>query len=47
MPPDQQEFIALNAELAKVWPRITEKIDALPDADEWAKVKGKCQYLER
>ena len=47
VPPDQQEFIALNAELAKVWPRITEKINAPPDADEWAKVKGKRQYLER
>ena len=47
VPDDQQEFIALNAELAKVWPRITEKIDASPDADGWAKVKQKKHFLER
>ena len=47
VPNDQQEFIALNAELAKVWPRITEKIDAPPDADEWAKVKQKKHFLEK
>ncbi len=47
VPDDQQEFIALNAELAKVWPRITEKIDAPPDADEWAKVKQKKHFLEK
>ena len=47
VPEDQLEFIQLNAELAKVWPVITEKKDPLPDADEWAEVKGKLQYLER
>jgi hypothetical protein len=38
VPEDQQHFIALNAELAKVWPMIDKKKDALPDADKWAKV---------
>ncbi len=47
VPEDQLEFIQLNAELAKVWPVITEKKDPLPDADEWAEVKGKLKYLER
>ncbi len=47
VPDDQQEFIQLNAELAKIWPVITEQKDPLPDADEWAEVKGKLQYLER
>ena len=47
VPPDQREFIALNAELAKVWPRITEKIDAPPDADHWAQVKSKRELLLR
>jgi len=26
---------------------ITEKKDALPDADKWAEVKDKLEYLER
>ncbi len=47
VPDDQQEFIQLNAELAKIWPVITEQKDPLPDADEWAEVKDKLQYLER
>ncbi len=47
VPEDQLQFIQLNAELAKVWPVITEKKDPLPDADEWAEVKDKLKYLER
>jgi ferredoxin len=34
VPADQQEYIELNARLAKVWPTITSKKDALPDADD-------------
>lgn len=33
VPEDQQEFIELNAVLADVWDNITEKTDALPDAE--------------
>jgi ferredoxin len=47
VPEDQQEFIELNADLAEVWPNITEKKDALADAEEWDGVKDKLQYLER
>ncbi len=47
VPEDQLQFIQLNAELAKIWPVITEKKDPLPDADQWAEVKDKLQYLER
>lgn len=47
VPDDQRAYIALNAELSKVWKVIIEKKDALPDADEWAGVKDKRQYLER
>jgi ferredoxin len=47
VPDEQQQYIQLNAELAKVWPVITEKKDALPDADKWAEVKDKLEYLER
>jgi ferredoxin len=47
VPDNQQEFIALNAELAKVWKPIIEKKDGPPDADEWAKVKDKKNLLEK
>ncbi len=47
VPDDQQDYTALNAELAKDWPVITEKKDAPEDADEWNGVKGKLDYLER
>lgn len=47
VPAAQKDFIALNAELAKGWPTITDKKDALPDAAEWADKTGKLQYLER
>ena len=47
LPADEQDFLQLNAELAEVWPNITEKQDALPDAEEWADVKGKLEHLER
>ena len=47
VPPDQRDFLALNAELAKGWPVIADKKDGPPDADEWKDVKEKRQYLER
>jgi ferredoxin len=37
----------LNAELAAIWPNITEKKAAPADAEEWDGVEGKIQYLER
>lgn len=47
VPDAQVEFIALNAELAKSWPNITEMKPGFSDAEEWAKVENKKQYLER
>ncbi len=47
VPQDQQSFIKLNADLAKVWPSITKRKAALPDADEWADKKGKLPELKR
>jgi ferredoxin len=47
VPADQVQFIQLNAELAKMWPPIVERKDALPDAEEWAQRKGKLDQLER
>ena len=46
LPEDQQEFLQLNAELAEQWPNITEKKDALPDAEEWADKPNKRELLE-
>jgi ferredoxin len=47
VPDAQQEFIALNAELAKTWKPIIERKPAPPDADEWVSVKQKKQLLEK
>ena len=47
LPADQEQFLAINAELAKVWPVITEMKDPLPDAKEWDGKPGKLKYLER
>ncbi len=46
LPADQQQFLALNADLAKQWPVITTKEDAPPDADDWNGKPDKLQYLE-
>jgi ferredoxin len=35
VPEDQQEYIEINAKLAKVWPVITARKDPLPDADKF------------
>ena len=45
VPDDQLEFIALNAELAKLWPVITDVQSPLPDADEWNGTAGKLADL--
>jgi ferredoxin len=47
VPDNQRQFIALNAELSRLWPTITEKKDAPPDADEWNGKPGKADLLER
>ena len=47
IPAGQEQFLELNAELAKTWPVITEKKDGLPDAEQWDGVPDKLQYLER
>ena len=47
LPADQKPFVAINAELAKVWSTITDAKDAPTDADEWKDVKEKAKLLER
>lgn len=46
LPQEYASYIALNAELAKLWPLTKEQTEPLADADEWAQVKDKSQYLE-
>ncbi len=47
VPDDQKEFVALNAELAKHWPTITDTKGPLPDAEAFKDVKGKLGDLQR
>ena len=47
VPAGQEEYIQINAELAKVWPGINEAKEPLEDADDWVEVEDKLQYLER
>jgi ferredoxin len=43
----QHPYIALNAELSKIWPVITKKKAPLENADEFKSVKDKGHLLER
>ena len=45
LPEDQRHFIDLNAQLAKKWPVIVEKLAAPADADDWRNVKDKFHLL--
>jgi len=47
LPLAQAKFIELNAELSRVFPTITTKKDAPPDADEWKETTDKLHLLER
>ncbi|UTH72669.1 ferredoxin FdxA [Chromobacterium sp. IIBBL 290-4] len=47
VPKGQEHFIPLNAELAKNWPSISNRIDPPADHADWAEVKDKLPYLER
>ena len=46
LPAKWTEYVALNADLAKKWPNISEKKDPLPDADQWKAVEDKRKLLE-
>ena len=47
LPEDQQVFLELNAELAEVWPVITEMKESPADAEEWSGKPNKLALLER
>jgi ferredoxin len=46
VPADQQQYFAINARLALRWPVITRRKAALPDADDWARVRDKAGLLD-
>ena len=46
-PDDQRSFIALNAELAPLWPVIAERKPPLPEADAENGIAGKLKDLLR
>lgn len=47
LPEGQEKFIALNEELAKNWPVITEVKDAPEGAEDWNGKEGKLELLEK
>ena len=47
VPAGQEGYLALNAELSKVWPVITVRKDAPADAKEWEGKPDKLPLLER
>lgn len=47
LPPDQEQFLELNAELANVWPVISEKKEPLAEAEEWIDQANKLPHLQR
>ncbi|RAN82053.1 ferredoxin [Bacillus sp. SRB_336] len=47
VPAGQEMFVALNAELARSWPVITERKDSPADAKEWEGKPGKLELLQR
>lgn len=47
VPEDQRKFTPLNAELAKIWPTITDTKPPLPESEQYKDIKEKLQYLER
>jgi|TARA_B110000483_G_C17927021_1_gene439217 ferredoxin len=47
VPEGQEIFLELNAELAEIWPNISEKKEPPADHAEWNGVPDKLQHLER
>lgn len=47
VPSEMQQYIGLNAELAKHWPEIVRTGKPLPEAALWATVREKFSLLKR
>jgi len=46
VPDKWKEYTELNANYAKIWPKITQKKDALPEAEEFKTKEGKRSLLD-
>ena len=47
VPADQQDFIKINAEMAKIWPVISSRKEPLPDADSFNGKANKRGLLDK
>ena len=47
LPESEAVFLELNAELAEIWPNITEMKESPADAEEWENKPDKLAQLER
>jgi ferredoxin len=45
LPPDQAEFLGLNAQLSRQWPVISSAKEPMPDADAWRDATPKRTFL--
>ncbi|MEM8937523.1 MAG: ferredoxin FdxA [Pseudomonadota bacterium] len=41
--PEAEKWLETNTKYAAVWPNLTEKLDAPPDADQFAQEEGKFE----
>ena len=46
LPPDQIPFIEINDNLSRKWPNLTQKKDAMPEAEKYAEIKNKIGMLK-
>lgn len=46
LPPGQEAFVELNAELAEIWPNINQVKAAPPDAAQWDGIPDKLAHLK-
>jgi ferredoxin len=44
---DREVWLEINTKFSALWPRITKKKPALPDAEEWNGVPNKLPLLEQ
>ena len=46
LPPDQIPFVEINDNLSRKWPNLTQKKDAMPEAEKYAEIKNKISMLK-
>ncbi len=47
LPQDQIHFVEINDDLSAVWPNITQKKEALPEATKFSSIKNKIDLLKK